>query len=72
MDWNRPIAALAVVLIVFSAVGALTSIVTTNALLVDSQWQTPAIGTLAVSLLVVLFVVLLGRPSGNWKRTTYW
>lgn len=72
MDWMRPIGILTVVLIVFGAVGALTSIVTTNPLLLDSQWQTPAFVSLLVSLFVILFAVVIGYPSRKWKRTAYW
>lgn len=72
MNWSR-LGSLLVVAVIVAAIGAtVASLVTSNDLLVDSAWQSPALATLAVVVLSVVAFGVIGRPWRRRSSTTYW
>ena len=62
-----------VLAVLAGATGALAvSLVTTNTLLTDSAWTTPALVTAGVVVATLLGLAAVGRTRGRPRRTPYW
>lgn len=72
MNWSR-LGSLLVLIVIAAGIGAIVaSLVTSNDLLLDSAWQTPAIVTLGLVVLTVVVFGAIGRPWRRATSTAYW
>lgn len=72
MEWTRIAAAIGVLAVVLSALGALVSLATND--LFTGPFATDAIVVLALVVVAVVAAVLVGRRSGRWTENpdSYW
>ncbi|MHB9285836.1 hypothetical protein ACKVMT_02205 [Halobacteriales archaeon Cl-PHB] len=72
MDWQRLVGILAVGGLVVTLLGVLGTLAGSNALVLDTPWQTATLATLLVVAGSLVVVTLAGGPSERWRSTPYW
>lgn len=62
----------AVVLLCLAAWIGAAVVAFADGLLLDADWQTAAVASLAIFVVALALVAAAGQPWRRWQRTSYW